>query len=373
VRAPTQGDLFSPLSQNFAFIADPCDSVNITGGPNRLANCAAAGVPTTINAATATACTGSAFGTVIGTPWVNCLARSFSTGFSSGGNPTLTEERGKSLTLGAVIKPRFIPGLTFTVDYYKIKVKNLIAALGAQQIINLCYDSETLSNPFCATVSRDPATGLFNDPAVISGGVNFAAQRTKGFDFDLDYRRTFDNGDRLRLSLIATRVLSLNNFTDPTRPAEPNRQLSELGDPQWAGSFIFDYDFGDFDFRYAARYIGKQTIAAYETQNSYRSLCPATGVTPNTGGINGAAVPCTPNTLVTVAPNNADAFPRVYYPDVLYHDIRVGFDVADKFRFYAGVNNLLDRQPPLGLLGTAGGDPFDSFGRNFFIGFSADW
>jgi outer membrane receptor protein involved in Fe transport len=252
-------------------------------------------------------------------------------------------------------------------------VKNLIAALGAQQIINLCYDSETLSNPFCATVSRDPATGLFNDPAVISGGVNFAAQRTKGFDFDLDYRRTFDNGDRLRLSLIATRVLSLNNFTDPTRPAEPNRQLSELGDPQWAASFIFDYDFGDFDFRYAARYIGKQTIAAYETQNSYRSLCPATGVTPNTGGINGAAVPCTPNTLVTVAPNNADAFPRVYYPDVLYHDIRVGFDVADKFRFYAGVNNLLDRQPPLGLLGTAGGDPFDSFGRNFFIGFSADW
>jgi outer membrane receptor protein involved in Fe transport len=373
VRAPTQGDLFSPLSQNFAFIADPCDQTNITAGPNRVANCAAAGVPTTINAATATACTGSAFGTVVGAPWVNCLARSFSTGFSSGGNPTLTEERGKSLTLGAVIKPRFIPGLTLTVDYYNIKVKNLIAALGAQQIINLCYDSETLSNPFCATVSRNPATGLFNDPAVISGGVNFAAQRTKGIDFDLDYRKTFDNGDRVRFSVIATRVMSLNNFTDPTRPAEPNRQLSELGDPQWAGSLIFDYDFGDFDIRYAARYIGKQTIGAYETQNAYKSLCPASGVTPNTGGINGAAVPCTAGTLVTVAPNNADAFPRVNYPDVLYHDIRVGFDVAEKFRFYAGVNNLLDRQPPLGLLGTAGGDPFDSFGRNFFIGFSADW
>ncbi len=382
VRAPSQGDLFSPLSQNFAFIGDPCDAANIGGGSNRAANCAAAGVPTTANAALVASCTGVGTPLVVGGPWRNCFANSQSTGFSSGGNPTLTEERGTSLTLGAVVKPRFIPGLTVTVDYYNIKVKSLIATLGAQTIISLCYDGETLANPFCATVSRDPATGLFNDPAVISGGVNFAAQRTKGIDIDIDYRRTFDNGDRLRLSAIATRVMSLNNFTDPTRPTEPNRQLSELGDPQWAGSLFFDYDFGDMDFRYSARYIGKQVNAqlAYETLFPHTRLCPTagsqTGITPNTGGVgnlNGAPVPCTPGTLVTVAPNNADAVAKKYYPDVLYHDIRVGFDVGNDFRFYAGVNNLLDRQPPNGLLGTAGGDPFDSFGRNFFFGFNADF
>jgi outer membrane receptor protein involved in Fe transport len=149
--------------------------------------------------------------------------------------------------------------------------------------------------------------------------------------------------------------------------------LSELGDPKWAASFLFDYDFGDFDIRYAARYIGKQTIGAYETQNPYTGICPASGVTPNTGGINGAAVSCTAGALVRVAPNNLDAFPRVNYPSVIYHDIRVGFDVGNDFRFYAGVSNLLDRKPPLGLLGTAGGDPFDSFGRNFFFGFNAEF
>jgi outer membrane receptor protein involved in Fe transport len=389
VRAPTQGDLFSPLSQNFAFIADPCDSASISANSNRSANCAAAGVPPTVTAALLTACTGVGTPLVLGAPWRNCFANSQSTGFASGGNPTLTEERGKSLTLGAVIKPRFIPGLTFTVDYYNIKVKSLIAALAAQTIINLCYDSESLANPFCATVSRDPATGLFADPAVISGGVNFAAQRTKGFDFDLDYRRTFDNGDRLRLSAIATYVKSLNNFTDPTRPTEPNRQLSELGDPQWAGSFIFDYDFGDIDIRYSARYIGKQVnnALAYETLFPHTRLCPTTGVntgiTPNTGNqvvaginrinFNGPPVPCTPGTLVTVAPNNADAVEKKWYPDVLYHDVRIGFDVGNDFRFYAGVSNILDRKPPNGLLGTAGGDPFDSFGRNFFFGVNADF
>jgi outer membrane receptor protein involved in Fe transport len=377
VRAPTQGDLYSPQSQNFAFISDPCDVLNgnINAAPNRVANCAAAGVPTTVNAAAAATCAGLPFGSVPGSPWANCLARSFSTSFSSGGNPTLSEERGKSLTLGAVFKPRFVPGLTFTVDYYNIKVDKLIAALGAQQIIDLCYGSSAgLSSPFCATVQRNSADGTFADPAVISGGVNFAAQRTKGIDFDLDYRKTFDNGNKLRVSAIATRVKSLNNFTDPTQPTRPNRQLSELGDPKWAASFIFDYDFGDFDIRYAARYIGKQTIGAYETQNSYIDICPASGTTPNTGGaLNGASVPCTVGTLVQVAPNNADAFPQINYPDVIYHDIRVGFDVGNDFRFYAGVSNILDKQPPLGLLGTAGGDPFDSFGRNFFFGFNADF
>jgi outer membrane receptor protein involved in Fe transport len=374
VRAPTQSDLFFPQTQSFNFLTDPCDQGFLTPGSQAATNCAAAGVPTVHNAASSAACSGTAFPGAVGTPWQNCFARTQSISISQGGNPLLKEERGKSLTIGAVVKPRFLPGLTLTVDYYNIKVTDQIATLAAQTIINLCYNNSAgIANAFCALQARDPATGLFADPAAISSGVNFAAQRTKGVDIDLDYRRTFDNGDRLRLSVIATRVIALNDFPDPTNPFVPNRRLSELGDPKWGGSLFFDYDFGDIDFRYSARYIGKQTIAAYETQNGYIGLCPASGITPNTGGINGAAVNCTAGTLTPIPANNADAFPRIHYPDVLYHDIRIGFDVGNDFRFYAGVNNLLDRQPPLGLLGTAGGDPFDSFGRNFFFGFNADF
>jgi outer membrane receptor protein involved in Fe transport len=376
VRAPTQSDLFFPQTQSFNFLADPCNQNVLTPGSQAATNCAAAGVPTTINAATAAACAGTGFGTVIGSPWINCIAQVQSVSISQGGNPLLKEERGKSLTIGAVVKPRFIPGLTLTVDYYKIDVKDQIALIGAQTIINLCYNNSAgLTNAFCALVSRDPATGLFADPAAVSAGVNFANQRTRGIDFDIDYRRTFDNGDRLRVSMIATRVLTLNDFPDPSNPNVPNRRLSELGDPQWAGSFFFDYDFGDFDFRYSARYIGKQVNngLAYETLFPYTGLCPASGVTPNTGGINGAAVPCTAGTLTTIPANNADSVEKKYLPDVFYHDIRIGFDVGNDFRFYAGVNNLLDRKPPNGLLGTVGGDPFDSFGRNFFFGFNADF
>ncbi|WP_353207959.1 TonB-dependent receptor [Sphingorhabdus sp.] len=372
VRAPTQGDLFSTASENFAFISDPCDSVS--PGSTTAANCVAAGVPTTANAALVAACASTAFPVALGAPFVNCSARTSSTGFKSGGNPTLIAEKGKSLTLGVVVEPSFIPGLSLTVDYYKIKVEDLIASLGAQTIISLCYGNASgINNPFCATVNRDPATGLFVKPAVISGGVNFAAQRTKGIDFDLAYRKTFENGDRVTARLIATRVLTLDNYTDPTNPALPNRQRSELGDPSLSASFSLGYDFGDFDVLYASRYIGKQTIGSYEAQNSYFGQCPLTGTFKGLTGPGGGTCDAVLGNIVKLAPQNIDQYPRVYYPDVLYHDIRVGFDVGKDFRFYGGVSNILDTKPPLGLLGTAGGDPFDSFGRNFFVGINADF
>lgn len=388
VRTPSQGDLYSGYGQNFAQVGDPCDSANILGNSNRAANCAAAGVPTVANAALVAECAGSSTTVVLGGPFANCIARQQSSSFLQGGNIALSEERGKSLTMGAVIKPRFVPGLTLTVDYYNIKVKGLIATPSLGNLLGLCFDSPTpyATNPYCAATAANPTgllprsstgSGLFDEFAAQTGGVNFAAQRTKGIDFDIDYRKTFDNGDRLRLSAIATRVLSLNNYTNILFPIIPNRQLSELGDPKWAGSFFFDYDFGDIDFRYTARFIGKQVnnSLAYETLFPYTGFCPASGITPNTGGINGAAVPCTSGTLVDVKPDNADAIPadQKWLPNVFYHDIRLGFDVGNDFRFYAGVSNLLDRQPPYGLLGTAGGDPYDSFGRNFFFGFSADF
>lgn len=370
VRAPTQSDLFSPFSQNFAQLADPCDVVNISIG-NRAANCLAAGVPTVFNAALVAACANSSVPAdqrEIGDPFINCSARTSSTGFVSGGNPTLTEERGKSLTLGAVFQPRMFPGFTVTVDYYKITVNELISALGAQQILNLCYDSDSgINNPFCATVNRDPVTGLFVEPAVISGGVNFAKQKTRGIDVDASYRRTLANGHRFSLRGIATRVFQIDNFTDPTNPNVPNRQLSELGDPKWAGNFNANYDMGPIDLTYSVRFIGKQTIGTYETQNSFTGLCPASGLL-RTGYVSGNT--CTPGELVTRDPLNLDAFPQKNYPRAFYHSARLNFEVpgARKFNFYVGADNIFDKKPPLGLLGTAGGDPYDTVGRFFYAG-----
>lgn len=323
VRAPTQSDLYSPLSQNFAFINDPCDVLYIGTNPNRVANCAAAG---------------------IAPGFINQAARDRSTSYSQGGNPTLTEEKGKSYTVGMIFTPTSLPGFAFSVDYYNIKVDDLIASLGAQTILNECYSAPGgINNPFCATVNRNP-DGTFADPAVISGGVNFAKQETEGLDYDLSYTTRFGDGQRLTLRGIATYVLKINNYTNPSDPTIANRQLSELGDPKLAYNVNVVYGYHALDLSYNLRYIGKQTICSYECQNSWKGD----------------------------PPTNPDAYDRVWYPSRMYHGLRGQYAVTDKVKVYLGVDNLTNALPPLGLLGTGAGDPFDSIGRYFYMGATFD-
>lgn len=324
VRSPTLDDLFSPLGQNFAFVQDPCDILFRGNNPNYGTNCTAAGVPA---------------------DFINTIARTQTIEYRSGGNPFLQEERGRSWTLGAVFTPSFIPGLSITADYYDIEVRSLIAVLGPQTILNLCYgDPGGINNQYCALIQRDPG-GLITPGFPISGGINYAAQDTRGVDVEIAYRHSFDNGHRLNMRLIGTRVLALTNFTNPTNPDFGNRQLGELGDPIYAANFHLNYDLGVFDIGYTVRYLGRQTIGEWENYFSFQDRPPL----------------------------NADFTRERFYPDAFYHNLRLGWEVEDGFNFYLGVDNMFDKGPPLGLLGTAGGEPYESFGRFFYFGTRLDF
>jgi outer membrane receptor protein involved in Fe transport len=344
VRVPTQSDLFDPVGQNFASISDPCDVNFINNGTNRVANCAAAGVP-------------------VG--FINTPARSATLSFAQGGNPFLTSEESDSYTVGAIITPQFLPGFSLTVDYYDITVNNAIATLGAQTIINLCYDSQSLANPYCTLVSRLP-NSEFADPAVLSGPVNFARFTTSGIDVDMAYRKKFDNGDNFSARFIGSWLRSRDFFSDPTAPLVPNRARSELGDPEFEFSLSLAYQSGPVGIRYSGRYIGKQTIGTYEAQNPYIGACPSTGVTGSSGRT------CVAGSITTLDPLNADQFPQVWYPGLMYHDLRVSFDIEKKFQFYIGMDNIFDKKPPFNLLGTGAGSAiYDTTGRYMYAGVKA--
>lgn len=353
VRAPNLGNLFATRSQTFANgLVDPCSQTVIQDNPNRVRNCAAAGIPTTL----------VVDGVTI--PWVNTAASGVS-GFNQG-NPSLVPEVGKSLTIGAVFQPRFVPGLTLTIDYYKIKIDNVISGLTGQAIVNRCYDDPVgLNNPFCDAVfrrtdpnplinftfdgqaNRIPAPGqpTLNfpvlGPAFLNQPFNFAAQKAEGIDFDLAYRHTFDGDVRLSLRGIATYNLNRENFSFITDPSRSERLHGTLGDPIWAANFNASLDIGMFDISYNARYVGKQTVAAWETQFSHQGR----------------------------PPTNPDAFPFRKYPDALYHGFRAGVEPNDKFRFYFGVDNVFNKLPPFDLTGTGGGSSiFPVQGRFFYAG-----
>lgn len=326
IRVPTQSDLYSPFSQNFATIQDPCDVLYVGNGPYRAANCTAAGVPT---------------------GFINTTARAQTLSYLSGGNPKLTPETSDSFTFGGVIIPRsVIPGLSITIDYYNITVHNLIASLGAQQILNLCYDSSTgINNVYCQLISRNSDSTIANN-GILAAGVNFAKQKTSGIDVDYAYNHTMRNGDKLGLSLLATWIAQRDNYTNPSAPNFATRQKSNLGDPEFEFNLTASYTHGPFTLRYQAQYIGPQTIGAYEAQNYFDGRVAT----------------------------NLDQYPQVYYPSITYHNFRLATTVNKQFQFYAGVDNAFNTLPPFGLFGNGANDGiYDPYGRTYYAGVKVNY
>jgi outer membrane receptor protein involved in Fe transport len=344
VRAPNVSETGFPAVPNFApGFADPCASGQIANNPNRAGNCAAD--------------LGALLG---GLPNVT-----YSLPIISGSNPNLTPETSKSLTVGGVLQPRFLPGFSLSVDYYDIKVKDVIVSLSAQTIANNCYDQPTRDNVFCSlfTRFRGPGTGPMGEQpgqilgnSLISAGVNFAKRERRGIDVNVGYRTQISSDVRFDTQLIYVHGLKSSNYENPALPNFENRILSELGDPKDEFRLDTDLSVGEFTFGYRLHYIGPMYVNAYEDFNELPSACTTAGCPPN----------------------NLDYSDIRKYPKVFYHDVRFAWNLRNlgglgrDFQFYVGADNVLDRHPPLGTTATGSGSAiYDVRGRNFYAGFRA--
>jgi len=327
VRAPTLSDLYASASQDYASLNDPCDVNFIDKGKStRPANCAAAGVPVGFE---------------------NPFTRSATLEILSGGNPDLKAEKSRSWTYGVILQPRFLPGLSITADYYDIKISSVISAVDAQTILDGCYDGPDLSNSFCQLIFPRNPDSTFQLPALLQSSLNFAAERAKGLDVDVNYDHRFDADNRLQLRFVGNWVRMRTDYPYIDAPDQPERLKGELGDPIYAFNFSADYTYKNFSLGYELRYIGRQSITDWEAQHDTYGV-PA------------------------LDPYYADV---VYYPSVTYHNIRASIDVDKRFTFYGGVDNLTDKKPPYGVLGTGSigdGDAiYDNIGRFMYIGVRA--
>ncbi len=329
VRAPSLVDLYSEQSQNFAFIEDPCAAHNIGGGsPTRAANCAAAGIPASYD-----------------------FTYTATSEILSGGNPELKEETSDSFTAGVVLQPTFLPGFTFSADYFDIDIDDVITAPDAQQIMDACYDAADLDNQFCPLFQRWGAAGgpgADDAPYSLMNGtlqqtlLNYASSTARGIDFEVGYNGNIGEVGRLGTRLVYTHMLQRDEFLDPAHPDDPDQVLYELGDPKNAFNWNTDFTAGKLKFGYQMRYIGHMVIDLAENVFSV-------GGNP---------------------PQNADYAEKKYYPEVIYHDIRASYDIKDDLNAYVGVDNLSDRVPPLGLTGVGEGSGiYEVRGRFWYAGF----
>lgn len=166
VRAPAVTELFNPTSQIFTTADDPCDARFINNGPNpatRAANCAAAGIPAGFQS--------------------NIV--DFTSRGSLSGNPGLENETAKSVTVGAILAPRFLPGFTATVDWVDIRLSGAIESLDATQVLEGCYDGADYPGALCGNITRDAGGQV---TFVETGYANAASRKLRALVAEVGYR-----------------------------------------------------------------------------------------------------------------------------------------------------------------------------------------
>jgi len=187
VRAPNIGELFTPQAVGLDGSIDPCAGPAPTFSQ---AACAATGV------------TAAQYGNVPRNPagQYNGLL---------GGNPNLHQETADTYSFGFVLQPRVTPGLTLSVDYYSIKIKDVIAFLTGNVILLDCL--QTLSPQFCSLIHRDVFGSLWLDPTgfISDLTVNEGELSTKGVDVKGSYRTALPGAGSLLVSLEGTYTQNL--------------------------------------------------------------------------------------------------------------------------------------------------------------------
>lgn len=315
VRAPNIGELFDPGGQDFQFINDPCD-INVLnqGTTFREANCATIlsglGVdPTTFHDPNATNIDGITHG-----------------------NRDLQEETADTFTVGVIVRPHWIQGLTLSADWYDIELSNAINTLDPQDIADQCVDSPDINNMFCDAITRRGTDGGID--TFVREPVNVAKFTTSGIDFSVAYQfAPFDGAwGNFGVRLVGNHLDELTFVNLPGSVPTPSD--GDPGAPEWQANLDVVWQRGPLTVNYGFNYFS-------ETRRFDRNV-------------------------VAAEPDVAER--RYLWIDPrATHDVQVRWDFSDAFTLYGGVNNIGNQLPDIGQTYF----PVGAEGRTFYVGVNA--
>lgn len=281
------------------------------------------------------------------------------------GNANLMPESANSLGLGVVMSPRWIPGLTGSVDYFNITISGAIGTIAAQDVTDLCYVQGLVPN--CAAlqwsdgVSRGPGQVGSALTFINLAPINYAKQKEEGIDFDVTYQVPLEEmnwfgtipGD-LTLNGLATNYIrnyTNNGIAPPTDVAGVN---VAGGTPSWAYRAMLTYHTDPWTFTFTGR-----GVSAGKYANEW--------ITCTTG--------CPTSTLANRT-SNLNSISGAFYMDL---STSYDFEAAgvDSQAFLA-IQNVFDTDPPLVGSGPDGNNTpaypmtnrglYDYLGRVYRIG-----
>ncbi|MEI8642710.1 TonB-dependent receptor [Pseudoalteromonas sp. Hal040] len=309
VRAANNGELFAQQSQGLWAGSDPC----ATATPSlSQAECANTGV------------SASQYGNVGKSP-----ADQYNGFF--GGNPELSPEIADTITLGVVGNP--FEDFNFSIDYWDIDLEDAIGNIDPELIVEQC--GKTGDALFCDNVQRTPGSGSLwiGSGQVIATNTNLGNIHYEGIDLSANYDIEVGGGT-LSTSLIGTYMMT-KEFEDIPGVSEVYDCVDTLDNgcfpqPEWRHVLTASYDTGSW-WKATAKW------RYFSAVNDY------------TGS----------DTLVQDGIGSQS-----------YLDLKGSFTINDYTRVLVGVNNVLDKEPPLvgGTLSTNGNAVagyYDTLGRYF--------
>lgn len=330
-RAPNINELYSPPSQDFPTgLQDPCVGVTATSTGRFDAACRAApGVNANIAAN--------------GSFTLNQSDIQGVSGYNRG-NKDLSEEEGDSWTIGVVIKPSDIPVLEdfgFTIDYYRIDIKDAIVSTPRQFILDQCYSGNAA---FCQFITRRPAAVGANSAGSLefidTGPTNSGGEFAEGIDLTVSYARDIGPGT-FRGRLAYTHVLDQYRVPLPGEPKDNIAGEAEDGliAPEDRAVLNLGYNVGKFGGTLTTTYIGKVSLDD-QFLNQFG-----------------------PNLDVGVGSKT-------------YVDAQLTYSPTENYQVFIGGNNLLDEQPAPLISGLPGDDTgtetnggtYDPIGRSWYAG-----
>jgi len=103
------------------------------------------------------------------------------------GNLNLRPEKATTFEVGTILSPTFAPGLTLSVDYWNIKLKDAIGSANDNQVLLFCFQGR---QDFCSAITRDPpaagqTVGVINK--LTQQPFNLASRQNAGIDVEGSY------------------------------------------------------------------------------------------------------------------------------------------------------------------------------------------
>ncbi|HLO19592.1 MAG TPA: TonB-dependent receptor, partial [Sphingomicrobium sp.] len=242
-----------------------------------------------------------------------------------GGSPDLHPETATTRTIGLVLEPGFLKGFNATIDWWNIKLEQAIAKIGGQTIVDSCAAT---GNPiFCERIHRASNGSLWLDNGFVDNReANIGAFRIKGIDSGATYSVMLGHLGSANFEFRGSYVLKW--IVDNGGNSVPYDCAGLFGvpcdiHPKWKHTLRGTWNrSAGFSLSLQWRHIGAMKLAA---------LDPRFNLTDQ------------------ASPANSRLSAANYFDLTTLVRIHKGLDLR------LGVNNVLDRQPPLVVNNTAAG------------------